>query len=240
MDDRSYREIIAADPTVDLDDLDLSTDERVDAEAFRSEMRALDARIAAALAIDTPELRMPDLPDLDAENVAHMPTSNKPRFTPPAWIALAASVAVVALIGLRFLDSGKSYPSLAAEVVAHLDHEPQALVATSTPVAERRLQRVVNNDGVQLDSGVGLVTYARSCVINGNSVPHLVIQGRSGPVTLLLMPDEKVDMTELLEGENINGVILPVGDGSIAIIGERDEDLSRIQQQVVDSVNWSI
>ena len=240
MNDRSYKEIIAADPAVDLDELELAAEERVEAEAFRDEMRALDERIAAALTIDTPELKIPDLPDLETENVAHMPTSNKSRLTPPAWIALAASVTVVALIGVRLLDSNESYPSLAAEVVAHLDHEPQALVRTSTPVEERRLQSVVNSDGVQLDSGVGLVTYARSCVINGNSVPHLVIQGRSGPVTLLLMPDEKVDMAEVLEGKNINGVILPVGDGSIAIIGERDEDLSKIKQQVVDSVTWNI
>ena len=240
MDDKSYKEILGADPNVDLDDLDLSADERVAAGAFRDEMRALDARIAAALAIDTPELRMPDLPAIDTDNVAHMPTSNKVRFAPPVWIAAAASIAVIALIGLRFLDTGGSYPSLAAEVMAHLDHEPQALVPTSTPVEERRLQRVVNSDGVQLDSGVGVVTYARSCVINGNSVPHLVIQGRSGPVTLLLMPDEKIDTAEPLEGQNISGVILPVGDGSIAIIGERDEDLESIQQQVVDSVTWSI
>ena len=71
-------------------------------------------------------------------------------------------------------------------------------------------------------------------------MPHLVIQGEKGPVTLLLMPDEKIDMAELIEGDNVNGVILPVGDGSIAIIGERDEDLALIEERVIDSVEWSI
>jgi hypothetical protein len=240
MDDKHYEEIIAADPSADLDELGLSADERADAERFRDEMRALDESIARALAIDVPDLAMPELPDIGGDNVTHMPTSNKPRLTPPAWIALAASVALVAVFGARFLGSGDSYPSLAAELIAHLDHEPGALVVTSTPVEERRLQRVVNRDGVQLDNGVGLVTYARSCEINGKSVPHLVIQGQRGPVTLLLMPDEFVEEAQVLQGENINGVILPVGDGSIAIIGERGEDLGRIQEQVVDSVTWSI
>ena len=45
----------------------------------------------------------------------------------------------------------------------------------------------------------------------------------------------------VIDGESINGVILPVGDGSIAIIGERDENLERTSKnESVDSVTWSI
>jgi hypothetical protein len=42
-----------------------------------------------------------------------------------------------------------------------------------------------------------------------------------------------------IEGDSINGVILPVGGGSVAIIGEREEKLEAIQQNVVNSVTWS-
>ena len=239
MEASNFKEIIAADPSVDLDTLELSADERAVAEAFRDEMRALDGLIGQALTIDVPELTVPELPELDTSNVAQMPVRNKPRFTTPAWIGIAASVALVAVIGVRTMTP-TTYPSLAAEVLAHLDHETQALVPTGVAVEERRLERVVSKNGVELDRDVGLVTYARTCIINGKSVPHLVIKGESGPVTLLLMPDENVNSAVPLEGESINGVILPVGDGSIAIIGERDEDLSKIEKQVVDSVTWSI
>jgi hypothetical protein len=34
-------------------------------------------------------------------------------------------------------------------------------------------------------------------------------------------------------------VLLPVGGGSVAIIGERDEELETIQNNVVNSVTWS-
>ena len=239
MEASNFKEIIAADPSVDLDTLDLSADERPAAEAFRDDMRALDGLISQALTIDVPEMTVPELPELDTGNVAQMPVRNKPRFTTPAWIGIAASVALVAVIGVRTMTP-TTYPSLAAEVLAHLDHEPQALVPTGVAVEERRLDQVVSKNGVELDRDVGLVTYARTCVINGKSVPHLVIKGESGPVTLLLMPDENVNSAVPLEGESINGVILPVGDGSIAIIGEREEDLSKIEKQVVDSVTWSI
>jgi hypothetical protein len=54
-----------------------------------------------------------------------------------------------------------------------------------------------------------------------------------------LLPDEAIDDAVQLEGESINGVLLPVGGGSVAIIGERDEALDTIQQNIVNSVTWS-
>jgi hypothetical protein len=90
-----------------------------------------------------------------------------------------------------------------------------------------------------MDHSAGLITYAQSCEIGGREVPHLVIQGERGPVTILLMPEEMVDSPQSLMGDNVNGVILPVGDGSIAIIGESDERLERIEAQVLKSVSWS-
>lgn len=239
MENRHYEEIIGADPSVDVDALGLSPEEREKALAFRDEMLALDEKIAAALDIDTPEPALPAMPSIDGGDVADLASRTKPRVSGPAWIAMAASVALVAVFAWRAMGPAE-FPSLAAEVVAHLDHEPGALHITSTPVAERSLDGVVNQSGVSVDGGLGLVTYARSCVINGKTVPHLVIQGEAGPVTLLLMPGEKIDGAVPLEGESINGVILPVGDGSIAIIGERDENLDVIEEQVVDAVRFNI
>lgn len=246
MDSKDYKEIIAADPSAPIDVSGLDADQVAEAEAFRAEMRALDDRISKALAIDVPELRMPELPDVgedlggDDGNVVNMPVGNKRHFSTPAWLGIAASIALVAVFAGRIFTGAESYDSLADEVIAHLDHEPVALTVTSTPVAERRLLNVVSRSGVEIETDVGLVTYAKSCVINGKTVPHLVIQGKLGPITLLLMPDEKVDNAVPLTGESINGVILPVGDGSIAIIGEREENLNEIEKRVVDSVTWTI
>jgi hypothetical protein len=66
-----------------------------------------------------------------------------------------------------------------------------------------------------------------------------VIQGEHGPVTILLMPEEMVDGPQSLSGDNVNGVILPVGNGSIAILGDSEESLEKIEAQVLKSVSWS-
>ena len=197
-------------------------------EDYTDEDRELDRRIAKALAIDVPELKMPELPEIDDANVVAL----KPRrITTPAWFALAATVVMAAFLGFRMFGGDVTYPSLADEIVAHLDHEPYALRITDKPVSDRRLASVVPANVATMNHDAGLITYAQTCVINGKKVPHLVIQGEKGPVTILLMPEE-------LEGESINGVILPVGVGSIAIIGEDEERLDKIQESVMDSVAW--
>ena len=229
-----YRQALASDPSFDGGcDVNACSE----CGAYREEVRALEATIVNALTIDVPELSMPDLPEIDASNVVAL-GDKRARRGAPVWLALAASVVVAAFLGIRLVGTDADYDALAAEIVAHLDHEPWALTVTDTPVSDARLNRVVPASVARMNHNAGLITYAQSCIINGNTVPHLVIQGETGPVTILLLPDEKVSTAVDLEGDNINGVLLPVGDGSIAIIGNRGERLDAIRENVVSSVMW--
>jgi len=230
-----YREAIGADPSYDGGEAHVSA--CADCLALRDELRSLDRKIGRALAISVPELRMPDLPDVDTSSV--VPLATRRRLTAPAWMAVAATIVLAAFVGIRMYGSTVTYPSLADEIVAHLDHEPYALRVSDEPVDDRRLAKVVPANVAKVNHDAGLVTYAQTCVINGKKIPHLVIQGERGPVTILLLPDEAIDDAVQLEGESINGVLLPVGGGSVAIIGERDEALDTIRENIVNSVTWS-
>jgi len=199
-------------------------------------MQRLDQTISRALALDVPQLQVPDLPELDTENVVSLSSR---RMTPPVWTAMAATVVLAAFIGFRFIGSGIEYESLAEEVLAHVDHEPAALRISNIAVTDERLSSVVPANVATMDHSAGLITYAQSCEIGGHTVPHLVIQGERGPVTILLMPEETVDEAQSLTGDNVTGVILPVGDGSIAILGDSDERLEKIEAQVLNSISWS-
>ena len=201
-------------------------------------MQEFDLKIAKALQIDVPELRMPELPPIEADNVAALPVRRRP--STPFWFAIAATVVLATSVAVRMSGMFDSHDSLAAEVLAHLDHEPAALRVTDKPVADARLARVVPASLAVFDRDESLVTYAQSCIINGKKVPHLVIQGQHGPVTILLMPEEKIAEATPLDGANVKGLLLPVGGGSIAIIGDREEELEPIRKDVVDSVTWTI
>ena len=236
-----YKQAIAADPSESFDGGALHSAECSSCNAFKAEMQALDARIAAALAIDVPELTMPELPPVrGGEKVVDLASRRPIRWTTPAWVGLAASVALATVIGVRFVNIGTDQDTLAEQVIAHLDYEPRALTVTDVAVSDQRLYSVVRPAIATLDRDLGLITYAMSCKINGREVPHLVVQGERGPVTILLMPHEQIDMPIRLEGQSIEGVILPVGDGSIAIIGERGEPIDQLKTTVTETVKWSI
>lgn len=230
----TYKERIAADPWQESDDDHAS--QCASCRDFREQMRVLDRKIALAMTVPVPKLKMPELADIDSSNVSTLASR---RMTAPAWLAVAATVVIAAVLGFRMLGSELTYPSLADEIVAHLEHEPYALRVTDKAVSEKRLARVVPSNVMTMNAPIGLITYAQSCVINGTKVPHLVIQGERGPVTILLMPEQMVDGPQSITGQSIDGVILPVGNGSIAIIGETGEDLQRIQNNVKSSVTWS-
>ena len=229
-----YREAIAAEPSFDGGASHLS--ECASCQAFRKEMQALDVRISSALAISVPELNLPELPELDTSKVTALPMR---RFAQPAWLAVAATVTLAVFIGYGMLGSDVSNATLAEQILAHIDHEPGAFRVVDEAVTDKRLARVVPASIGSMDHSVGLITYAQSCRINGREVPHLVIQGEFGPITILLMPGEKISGAQTIKGENVHGIILPVGDGSIAFIGEDGEYLERIEEQVKNSVTWT-
>ena len=206
-------------------------------DEYDNETRGLDLKIAKALQIDVPELVMPDLPDIEADNVTTLPARKRSRA--PLWFAVAATVVLATSISLRMSDMFESHDSLADEILAHLDHEPGALRVTDVAVSDERLARIVPATLAVFDRSEALITYAQPCTIRGNEAPHLVVQGESGPVTIILLPDEKIAEAMPIDGDSVRGVILPVGDGSIAIIGNRDEPLEPIQKNVVESVTWT-
>ena len=229
-----YREAIAAEPSFDGGAAHLS--QCASCQTFRVEMLALDLQISSALAISVPELKLPELSEIDTSKVTALPLR---RFAQPAWLAVAATVTLAAFIGFGMLGSDVSNATLAEQILVHIDHEPGAFRVVDEAVTDKRLARVVPASIGSIDHSVGLITYAQSCRINGREVPHLVIQGKFGPITILLMPEEKISGAQTIEGENVHGIILPVGDGSIAIIGADGERLEQIEEQVKNSVTWS-
>jgi hypothetical protein len=230
-----YKQAIGADPSFDGGAGHL--EECQSCQEYRRDMQALDIEIGRALALDVPELAMPSLDDVDTGNVIAL-ESRRP-VTTKAWFSIAATVALAVFIGFRFGgDNNIGNISLADEVLSHVTHVPMALLASDQKVADDHLNDVVPASIAQMDHSAGLITFAETCPIRGYDVPHLVIQGEHGPITILLLPNEKISEAITLNDENSHGVILPVGDGSIAIVGSREEKLEEVQKQFLQLVTW--
>ena len=235
MDCTEFRQMVLGDPSTAEGEAHLES--CADCQAYLGDVHALDSVIRDAMSIEVPKLEMPELPDIESATVVSL--AERRRARAPVWLATAAAITMAAVFGVYTYTSSTDYASLADEIVAHMDHEPQSLRVTDVAVSEERLARVVPASMANLSPSTGLITYAQSCRINGNTVPHLVIQGERGPVTILLLPDEKIEAATPLRGASVNGVLIPVGDGSIAIIGEEStESLERIEKSFKDAVSW--
>lgn len=237
MDCSEFERMVTGDPSTADGEVHLDACARC--RDFVASIQSVDMTLESAMAISVPALKMPELPEIESEKVVSLDTRR--RLRTPVWLALAATFAFAAVIGVRGFLAPGDYLSLDDEILAHMSHEPYSRTVTTAAVSEDRLRSVVPASMANLSADTGLITYAQSCEINGHLIPHLVIQGENGPVTILLLPNERIDAARMLEGNGFNGVLLPVGNGSIAIIGENEdpESLRRIQQRLTNSVSWT-
>lgn len=187
---------------------------------FRDEMRSLDADIRRALE------RPPDIA---------RPRSDR---QPPRWRqwALAASVvlAALAVLGVWLL---RPSDTLAREVVAHVQGEPDSWLATQH-VSAQGITQALHGAGVALDITSDKVMYAQSCWFRGHYVPHLVIQTARGPATVLILRHEQPRARRAFHEAGMSGVIVPAEQGSIAVLTRGAGDLDDLAGQMQHDVHW--
>lgn len=213
------RLLVGAEPTFSGSGLEEHLQTCAACSQFRAEMRTLDANIRRALE-QPPQVRR-----------AHR--------QPAPWRqwALAASVvfamfAVVALWVLRPTDS------LAREVVAHVQAEPESWLATRD-VNAQSIGKALQASGVELNLTSDKVTYAQSCWFRGHYVPHLVVQTAQGPATVMILRHEQVSGRRTFREAGMSGVIVPDGGGSIAVLSKGNAgDLDAIARQMQRDVRW--
>ena len=187
---------------------------------FRDEMRSLDADIRRALE------RPPDIA---------RPRSDR---QPPRWRqwALAASVvlATLAVLGVWLL---RPSDTLAREVVAHVQGEPDSWLATQH-VSAQGITQALHGAGVALEITSDKIMYAQSCWFRGHYVPHLVIQTARGPATVLILRHEQLRARRAFHEAGMSGVIVPAEQGSIAVLTRGAGDLDDLAGQMQHDVHW--
>jgi hypothetical protein len=187
---------------------------------FRDEMRALDADIHRALE------RAPDT------------GRSRRRAAPSAWRpwALAASVALAtfAVLGVWLLHPSDT---LAREVVAHVQKEPESWLATQH-VTAADIDHALRGAGVALNITSDRITYAQSCWLRGHYVPHFVVQTTRGQATLLILRGERVRAPRYFNEAGMSGVIVPAQHGSIAVLARNAGDIDEIARSMQREVHW--
>jgi hypothetical protein len=203
---------------------------------FARDMLALDARLAAAFKVPVPE-------GLEARIVLDGSLKNNHRAWRP-WVAAAASLTLVALLGtFAWRHDHPAGPDLAAAVVGHVTNpeEAEALVPDRALIRDAAyVEGVMQKAGADMQGGLQDVAYAQVCLFRGERVAHLVVHGPNGPVTILLLRHTHVDKEMPVDEHGFHGVIVPAGEGSIAIVTNTNTPVAPMAQELSSKVEWTL
>jgi uncharacterized protein DUF3379 len=213
------RLLIGAQPGADTAQLEEHLQGCAACRTFREEMRTLDADIRRALELAPQAARTP----------------RRLRAPWRRW-ALAASVlvAMAAVLGLWLL---RPSDTLARAVVAHVQAEPESWL-DAHDVTARSIAEALNSGGVALDVTSAHITYAQSCWFRGHYVPHLVLQTTRGPATIILLRHETVSARRAFHEAGMSGVLVPAGQGSIAVLARGGDELDTLAGRMQHEVRW--
>lgn len=146
------------------------------------------------------------------------------------WLALAASISLGALAGAWFWRSGIDLTEALAEAcVAHLIHEPYAIMRTRD-VPPALVERLFLESGVALKGRPVPVQYGQPCRVGEHSTLHMVAQQAAGPVTVLYVTESRgLERRDFREAAVV-GRVVPMGHGALVLLAERSEDFDQLEQ----------
>ncbi len=182
---------------------------------FLEETLAMDGRLRAALELPIAQFR---------------------RRAPPARrFALAASVMFALIIGGGFWLL-RPQAALAGAVAEHVRHEPGSWEQnTRLPPAE--VAAMLAASGVRFDTRYPVV-YAMTCPFNGRHVPHLVLQTDTGPLTVMLLANERISRRREFADGDLRGVLLPAGSGAVAVLARSGAKPEGSADEIARGVSW--
>ena len=222
MDCLEFRRQVGAQPALESDEIAAPRRDCPACARYQDELRAMDGLIARALAVNldqAPPVRESEAPQYRGR-----------------WYAVAASVIAAVAVGAVLWSAGPR-ASVAREVIDHVAHEPGATAGTA-PLAPGALAGVLDPEGTRLRPGVGDVTFAARCLIDGRIVPHLVVRRAEGTYTVLLLRHRQLDEPMEFDQEGYTGVVMPAPKGSIAIVSEGGRVPDGIAQQVFAALDY--
>ena len=197
--------------------------------AFSQQLQLEAHQVEKALQLDVPQ-------GLAERILLNQSTVIRTRRRQRFGLALVATVVLSVGVSFGLLRNGMQ-DGLQDVVIAHIKAEPEHL--SSQHVASLAdLNTLMSEHGVRLTHSIGTVNYAGSCVIRRTKGIHLVVDAKGNPVTVLYMPDETVPHSEAFVGQQFQGVILPTGKGSLAIVGQDDSSVQEVTQRFESALHY--
>lgn len=160
---------------------------------------------------------------------------------------LPVAACLVVALGIAFWNTDDSRALLADEVFTHMYMEGQLDNANA---AEIPLATV--NDRMEQWMGAHLnaedadlqVTFAKDCWVAKQMAFHMIMKGKTGPVTVMMIPGDGAATTGAAGKEfnfsdaTYSGVVTPTDGGYLVVIGNKREPLTAYRNLLTGRLEW--
>ena len=158
------------------------------------------------------------------------------------WSAFLAAgillaVGIAGWLGLNWNHRFQVNHGLQTAVISHIQDELDHLHADHN-IKPGAVAYLLSQFGAAVKGDVGRVNFISRCDIRRQSGVHMVVPGRQGPVTVLIMPGEHRMEREQIRSSRYTGVIIPTDYGSMAVVGERLEPVEQIAEKMQQTIVW--
>ncbi len=194
-----------------------------------------------------------DLHDEDltnANNVINI-RSRKQNFF--QYYAIAASL--VLALGVTFSLSFTRGPSSADivfgdDLLDHLHHDDEEINGITNgeayavlPLSE--INESMANAGTRLVSSNASQNFdirsAKPCeILPAYRSAHLVLEGNQGAVSIIVINNSPVEGEFAIRDDRFSGLVIPLGEGNLILVGEKNEDLNQYKSMFSENVEWLI
>ncbi len=235
MDDLEFRRQAYADPKDSSEAFLNAAKGSRNNQKFVEELKAFDSQLEQALKVEPPE----GLADRILLNQSFEEYQGNKRHN-LVQLAMAASVAFAIGLSVSLVNFERT-PSMGDVAIAHVKNE----VMFSRVIDERADLNAVNAKlakyGGKLENGIGHIYYVNHCTFHGSPAFHMVMQGEAGKVTVFIVPSStKLSTSPLFSDGQLTGMVTPVNNANLVIIGEQKESLEKIERKLDRNINWSI
>lgn len=238
MDELEFRRQIMSDPkhrNSDIVDAMRSSERNV---KFADDISELDAKIAKAMNVDVPD----DLADRILFNQSSRNQSNviKPNFIKRS-MAMAASVAfafglLVGQVNWGNILVAPAQASLADTAIEHVIAEKPFVSHLDEQVSSAQINAKMVPFDQQLDNPFPYhVYYLNHCGFGDSNALHMVFEGKHGKVTLFLTGIASASVHDFAK-QGMSGVVEPVGNASLIVVGEDGEDVTAIAKTIMNII----
>lgn len=230
MDTDTFEKIAVADPENRDETFLLAQNRSADRRRQVERQRHFDATIRQVTrAVDVPE-------GLAGRILLNQDFSRRHENQRRVRMAYAAAVGVFFIAAIAF-QTVLTPPGLDDVVLKHIYDELHHL-QDRHDVPMPKLNELIGGFGGRFVESPGQVNYAGLCKIRKSVGMHLVVASAQGPVSVFIMPDEYLSQHETVGDAHFNGLLLPSGPGSIAVVGEATTTVDKMANHLQRIIRW--